>query len=56
MIVRKSIHFTETNWEILRGYMQRKGLESPSLAVADLIRQLLQQQGAGNARREPQAH
>lgn len=55
-MLRKHIHFTETNWLILQGYMDRKGIESPSLAVADLIRQLLQQQGAGNARRENPAH
>jgi hypothetical protein len=48
MTVRKAIWFTPTNWEILRGYMQRKGLESPSLAVEDLILNLLK--GAADGR------
>lgn len=41
MTIRKAIWFTPTNREILQGYMRRKGLESPSLAVEDLILNLL---------------
>lgn len=55
MMVRKYIYLPESHWQILQRYATATGVESPSLAIETLIRQLVQGREPVHGRRESQA-
>lgn len=52
-MLRKSIHFRESDWLLLQSYMRANMIDSPSLAIEQLIQQLIRKGSVHDRTKNP---